>query len=252
MGIKNSVISNREMYRSFYTDKLDKILLRENGKIDYWLYKTKTEYFVHMKIPSEAIDKFYYDVVIKFTPQKGKVSTPVKILDDYDVSFFSNDPSFVFTFAHSFIKNGMFFTDLKSKMSKEAIKEVAKERNPKNEVGYVKSLYFAYLIMKQKGLFKKLLYVNAAVYDKDRLEKVVTHADIKIHDRQEQAKRISAEARRKNKSDTRSDHIISDDNDDSSFKIKTTKRISNTKTTSSVIGSKRSNIAKITKKTKRR
>ena len=47
----------------------------------------------------------------------------------------------------------MFIKELKDVMSKEAIKKVAQEKNPSNQVGYVKSLYFAYLIFKKENIF---------------------------------------------------------------------------------------------------
>ena len=64
MGVKNSVFSNREMYRNLYKDKLDKLLVRESGKIDYYLYTNKDIYIVHIKVPSETVKDFYYDVVL--------------------------------------------------------------------------------------------------------------------------------------------------------------------------------------------
>ena len=72
MGIANAVISNREMYRQLYTGKLDKIMVREMGHIDYKLYVGKKKYYIHFKIPSEIIEKFYYDVVIEFDEPKDK------------------------------------------------------------------------------------------------------------------------------------------------------------------------------------
>ena len=72
MGIANAVISNRGVYRELYRVRLDKILVRELGKIDYTLYKSKNKYYVHIKIPSEVIEKFYYDVVIEFSEPKNK------------------------------------------------------------------------------------------------------------------------------------------------------------------------------------
>ena len=65
MGIANSVMSNREMYRSMYSMKLDAIMVREMGKIDYKLYKDKNSYYAYIKVPSEVVEKFYYDVVIE-------------------------------------------------------------------------------------------------------------------------------------------------------------------------------------------
>lgn len=217
MGIANSVISNREMYRQLYTQKLDKIMVREAGrtnKMEYHLYKDGKRYIAYLKIPSEVVPEFYYDVLIEFTEPKGKKDDKKlkKILtgnnlDDYDVRFYSNDPSFVFTFAHAFVKNGIFFEDFADKMSKRAIKERAVEKNPKNIVGYVKSLYFAYLIMNRKGLFNKLKYLE--VYNKNAIMKKVMHADKKIDERTKAAQDLSKKNKRQKEQNkrNRADHL---------------------------------------------
>ena len=186
MGIKNSVYSNRELYRNMYKEKLNKVLLREVGRVKYKLYKSKKsdEYLIYMKVPSEVIKDFYYDVLVKFySDDKANLSS--RTLKDYKVKFFSNDPSFVFTFAHAMVKNDMFLTELKSKMSKEALSELGKTRNPKDEIGYVKSLYFCYLIMKDYNLFEKIKYENEETLDIKKILSEVEHSDKKIADRQE-------------------------------------------------------------------
>lgn len=186
MGRKNSVFSNMDLYKDMYKDKLDKILVRENGIIDYTLLKDKGDKFiVYMKVPSEVIPEFYYDVVIEFTPN-SKTDSSSRSLTNYNVKFFSNDPSFVYTFAHAFLKNDLFIKDLVPRMSKRAIKQVAVERNPGKEIGYVKSLFFAYLIMKRDGLFNKVKFeLVGGTYKKSRLLKEIEHSDKKVADRQE-------------------------------------------------------------------
>ena len=120
MGKENAVMSNREMYRRLYTEKLDKILMREAGKIDIYPYVDGKKYICHLKIPSESSANIYYDVVIEFTlPKDNPNETNLK---KYNVRFYSNDPSFVYTFAYSFLRNGLFFTDFKDRMSKTALK----------------------------------------------------------------------------------------------------------------------------------
>lgn len=192
MGKDNAVISNRTMYRALYSEKLDKILVREAGNIAYRLYKDKNKYFAHLKIPSEVIDKFYYDVVVEFTPPKGTITGST--LKEYSVRFYSNDPSFVYTFAHAFIANGMFIDDYKDKMSKKAVKQVAKEKNPKNQVGYVKSLYFAYLYMSSHGLFSKIRYIDK--YNATAVKRDIMHADRKIELRQEAQQRLDKQKKK--------------------------------------------------------
>ena len=186
MGKKNAVFSQREMYYNLYKDKLDKILVRENGKFDFKQYvdKKHDKYYIHAKIPSEVIANFYYDVVIEFSSD-NPVSKGVQILNGYNVRFFSNDPAFVFTFAHAFITNDLFIKELQNKMSKQAVKQIGQEKNPKDEVGYVKSLFFAYLLIKPRGLFNKRSYLDAPSMDFKKLDPLIMHADKKILLRQE-------------------------------------------------------------------
>lgn len=200
MGRKNAVMSNREMYRNMYAEKLDKILIRENGKIDYTLYIDKDRYLIHFKIPSEVVPNFYYDTVVEFVPNGPKsMATTIK---DYDVKFYSNDPSFVYTFAHAFIKNDIFIRDLLPRMSKEAVKKVATEKNPSNEVGYVKSIYFAYILMVRNSLFDKLKFkAFGQKYNRKRLLENITHAEEKIESRKKAEEDLNKGKREKNKHD---------------------------------------------------
>jgi len=194
MGKENAVISNRTMYRNLYTEKLDKILVREAGKVDYEAYHVGKKYICYLKIPSEVVPNFYYDVLVEFSAPKDKATALGANLKDYTVRFYSNDPSFVYTFAHAFIKNDMFIKDFENKMSKKSVKNRAVEKNPHNQVGYVKSLYFAYLIMSRRGLFSKTRYVDK--YSKSKLDREIMHADKKIEAREEEAKKIYANKRK--------------------------------------------------------
>lgn len=196
MGRKNAVFGNREMYRELYSDKLDTIMVRELGKIDYILYSSKEEYYIHFKIPSEVVPNFYYDTVIMFYTNNIAYKVD-RNLKNYDVKFYSNDPSFVYTFAHAFLENDLFIRDLVPRMSKEAVLKVAKEKNPRNEVGYVKSIYFAYLLCNRLGLFNKIKFeVGSSKYDKRTLLKDIEHADIKIESRKIKGEEVRSKNRK--------------------------------------------------------
>lgn len=191
MGVNNAVYSQRGMFRDLYVKKLDTIMVREMGKAKYTLYKSNDgRYFTHMKVPSEVVPKFYYDVVVEYYTTDNNVALE-PTLDKYLTKFYSNDPMFVYTFAHSFIKNGMFIEFLEDKMSKDAVKNVAKERNPNNTIGYVKSIYFAYLLIKQYGLNKKVMFdsYGEKFYKKTILDRV-EHANTKVTKRKEEGERI--------------------------------------------------------------
>jgi hypothetical protein len=193
LGKRNAVFSQREMYKGLYTDKFDKLLLREAGKIDYKLYhdNKRDEYYAHIKIPSEVVPKFYYDVVIQFFSHDVSDNISPSLLK-YNVRFFSNDPAFVYTYLRVFLKNDMFIRDLAPRAPKMALKEDPKERNPYEIPGYVKSIYFAYLFMKMKNLFTKSNYsLYGKKYDKNVLLREVEQAERKIAKRQEEGQKIA-------------------------------------------------------------
>ena len=241
MGKRNAVFSQRDMYKALYTEKFDKLFLREAGKIDYSLYtdKLRDRYVIHLKIPSETVKNFYYDAVILFyTNDVLRRTSPS--LQDYNVKFFSNDPAFVFTYLRVFLKNDLLVEDLKPKCSKLALKQDPVQTNPYQVPGYSKILYFAYLFMKNKNLFSKSFYNSYGnKYNAKELLKVVEHADDKIAKRQE----LGAEARSRAKdqvvkaSDTKREPISpsgSITSTTSSSFIKNTPTIKNTKTTGRV------------------
>lgn len=183
-----SVVTNRIMYKDMYKNKFNAVLVRERGNIKYTLYKDNDKYdshYVHFKIPSEVIPDFYYDTVIQFYTDDNAVKNEAS-LRRYYVKFYSNDPAFVYTFAHSFVKNKIFITDLEKKMSKEAIKNIAKMKNPKDDVWYVKSLYFAYLAVEKYNLFNKTYYnLNGKKYNKKELLDNIEQAEVKVQKRQD-------------------------------------------------------------------
>lgn len=233
MGIKNAVFSNREIYRNLYTEKLDKILLREVGKIKYTLYRDGDDFLIHLKIPSEPIEKFYYDVVIQFYTKDSTIKMS-RSLKDYYVKFYSNDPSFVYTFAHAMLKNDMFIRDLVPRMSKQAVKKAATEKNPKNEIGYVKSIYFAYLIMRNYSLFEKVNYETyGEKYNRKRLLENITHADEKIEARQKAQEELNKKKKLEKKKTSKERDVRTPSNDVSSYSnnIKGVRRTSTIKYT---------------------
>lgn len=191
LGKHNAVFSQRDMFKELYRGKLDNILLREAGKINYQLfYDNNDRYYIHIKIPSEVVNKFYYDVVIMFYSDKAEYFNS-NTLRDYNIKVFSNDPSFCFTYLYVFNKNDMFFEDLKEKAPKASLKDAPIERNPQEIVGYVKSLFFAYLYMRDHNLFNKFYYKNNGIkYNKKDLLMNVEHATSKIEKRQQEGEKI--------------------------------------------------------------
>ena len=235
-----SVITNRNMYKNLYRSKFDKVLLRENGKIEWRVYRTndnQDSYYIYIKVPSEVIEKFYYDVVIRlFTTENKKKSN--NILREYAVEFYSNDPAFVYTFAHAFSKNNLFIKDLEPKMSKSALKNVAKIKNPKDNIWYVKSLYFAYIIMERYNLFNRtILNQHSNKYNKRELLSKITHATEKVEARQEAQAKLDREKSKEKKIERKDTNIQS-------------KRIKTSAIVKTPVVSKKANLVKTVKTTK--
>ena len=191
--------TNRQIYKQLYQRKFDALMVRERGIVNYKIYKandTSDAYFIHFKIPSEVVEKFYYDVVIRLYTVGNDRKNDAN-LRNYFVNFYSNDPAFVYTFAYSFRKNKLFITDLEPKMSKKALRERAEIRNPDNQVWYVKSLFFAYLAMEKYHLFtRSMLNQNSEKYDKKKLMSNIMNADDKVAARQHEADLINQQKKK--------------------------------------------------------
>jgi hypothetical protein len=195
MGKGSSVmsVSHRELMRMQYKKKFDNILLREKGKIDYRMFTdtSKNEYWMYVKIPSELCKDFYYDTLVKFYADKN-VKGGGKNLFKYNVRFYSNDPAFVYTYAYVFAHNDLFINELISKMSKTALKKAPTEKNPSNSVGYVKSIYFVYLLMDNRSLNKTSVFEKQAEpLNVQFLMDNIMPADQKIAEREEAGMGVS-------------------------------------------------------------
>lgn len=195
MGKGSAVMSaaHREILRAQYKKKFDNILLREKGNMDYRLFydNKMNTYWIYVKVPSELVKDFYYDTVIKFYADET-IKGGGKDLFKYYAQFFSNDPSFVYTYANVFANNNLFIGELRSKMSIQALRDKPVEKNPTNSVGYVKSLYFVYLLMQNRNLNKVSIFEKQCdsldpKFFMDNVEK----ADTKISKRIEAGKGVS-------------------------------------------------------------
>ena len=234
------VYTNRNMYKNMYKDKFNKILVREMGTIKYELFTAndaEDSHYIYFKIPSEVIENFYYDVVIRLFTNENKNKSNAR-LREYSVQFYSNDPAFMYTFAHSFAKNNLFIKDLEPRMSKQALKQKAAARNPRDDVWYVKSLFFAYLAMEKYNLFAKSVYSGCKKYDKKYLLNNIMQAETKVRLRQE------AEEEKKKKEKTESKQKPNKVNTNNNISVDKTKKSRNTKSATIVKPTKSSRTTK--------
>ena len=227
---KSTVVTNRQMFKNMYKDKFDKLLVREQGSIKYTVYTSGAIYYIHMKIPSEVVPNFYYDVVVELYTKRNELKNKTT-LREYDVRFYSNDPAFVYTFAHAFSKSDMYIKDLESKSNRLALTHKANVKNPKDEVWYVKSLFFAYLTMEKYNLFSRAILENQAKpYDKNTLLSNIMNADDKIRLRQSEFEKLSKSEKKNTEVKTSSNRRKEDTGGSDNIKITKTTPITPRKT----------------------
>ena len=197
MGKRNAVMNAvaREAIASDYLKRYARIMMREHSDIHHVLYRDEkhNRYIAHINVPSETVPKFYYDILFEFTADEN-VKGGGEDLFKYNCRFFSNDPSFVYTYAHVFNQDGIFFSDLRSKMSKIAMKKPPTETNPNKTVGYVKTIYFAYLFMKARDLNNRQKFIAQSIpLSIRKILGDVEDADEKIAKRQEEGEKLHKE-----------------------------------------------------------
>lgn len=185
----------REQYKKIMADRLDVILLRENNFVEYECYKgTNNTYWLKIKVPSESTKGVTDDVVMKFNKPKDAINMGSTSLNhSYQVQFFSNDPAFNYTHAYVYNQNGLFPSELKKKASKVALKYRPSTTNLHETVTYCKSIYWAILIAKQRGLFAIDMYVKTV--NMTNFVNSIEDTDIHIQKRQEAKKDQAAEQR---------------------------------------------------------
>lgn len=180
----------REAIQRTYLEKFNNLMLRENGVIEYRKFRTNdNKYIIHIKIPSEVVKKFYYDVVFLFYADSS-VADLGRSINKYYFKAYSNDPAFVYTHCYVFNQNELFIEELKNKMIKEALTKAPTLKNPTQEIAYCKSLYFGYLFMKNRGLFNTLAWKDAEEYSVDKLRSQIMNADEKVALRQEEEAKL--------------------------------------------------------------
>ena len=195
-SIVGSTTAQMKLVTADYKRRFDTVLVREGGVCHYRLYKDGNDYYAFIKVPSEVVPSFYYDVVIKF---KGTVLNRVLgSLKTYNIQVFANDPAFCFTYAYSFNKNKLLIPELSPKIGDDFLKQRAIDRNPRNAIGIVKSLFFAYFIMEREKLFDKDKWEKAQEYDAKTLIKQLQYAPDKIADRQRIGQQV-AERKKRNR-----------------------------------------------------
>lgn len=148
--------STLQSYMSSYT--------KLNGEKKISVHATcqiEDSYYFHMKVPSESQtvngkEHYFYDVVIRFYSTNENVLNG-STLTLYDVQFYSNSPSFMYTYAYIYKQNDMLIETLYDKLDPDYIDVPPTKTNPSMKRSYDKSIFLAceYLINNEFTYLRK-------------------------------------------------------------------------------------------------
>jgi hypothetical protein len=158
MGKGSMAIPNRQMIKDDLSKRYDK--LKKKKKFEINVYKAQDEYYFHILVPSESERDNTYDVVLYFTYDENNEYKYDNFLNRYFIKFFSNCPSFTYTFAYVFNQYGFLVEGLRGKYKDEVIDQGPIVRNPGEIVSFEKSIYFACLAIQESFILRNKMYLN--------------------------------------------------------------------------------------------
>jgi len=157
MGKGSMAIPNRQLIKDDLDKRYDKLVKEKKIKLN--VFRDSDEYYFHFEMPSESERENTYDVVLHFTMGDENFKYD-NFLDRYYVKFFSNCPSFTYTFAYAFNLYGLLIDSLGDKYESEVLNNDPVTRNPGEIISYEKSIYFACRYLSLNKTFLNKMYLN--------------------------------------------------------------------------------------------
>lgn len=151
-------------------------LIKKNKKFKVRVYDISNDVYIQVLVPSETIDNFYYDVVIKFITGTNKVN-----LVNCNIQVFSNSPSFVFTYAYAYNNDNLLIDELKDKLHKKSLTEIPKVKNTELVTGYEKTIFYALFYIEQENLLMRSMFANMILRtNKEQMRRLIDNSEKKL------------------------------------------------------------------------
>lgn len=222
-GGKGNAALNIKSVKEGFTARYEKIV----KNIDYQIFLVKKDVYILVNIPS-SVQGIKYDILVKFTETSKSAGTSIA---DYDMKLFSNSPSFLYTYAYAYDKQGLFLTDCKRKLSAQMLKDIAKSKNPYGILSYDFSIFAAlHFIVSNDYLSLDTINQYGKKVNKTDVLKLVKNADALQKDRKFQKTAIK-EAEKAEREKIKKSIKDSDKDDEAVKEIKTVKNVKKVKTT---------------------
>lgn len=176
---KGDASVNVKMITNALSFKYDKYTDRATGKkkeikMKVFHQPMKDIYWIWLVIPSETERDNTYDVVYKFINPKSTNRLNVSI-SGFDIQIFANSPSFAYTYAFVYNKQGLLIPELTGKLGKAFMSKSPDTRNRNQVLLFDKYIYFgARYILDSKVLNRAVADVKASKYDAKYLGSIRT------------------------------------------------------------------------------
>lgn len=182
MGKGSNAIPARAVVKSVLRNRYEILYKSKTKLFTEKVYKAPNgEYYIHVKIPSESKERDNcYDVVIRYTlpDDESGLYKNTKTMNDFPLQFFSNSPSFTYTYAYAFNQYGFLIKELIDKYEDTVIETAPSTRNPSEIISYEKSITFAlFHIMDARLNIREVLDAKAVPLDFEKLIKSVKTTD---------------------------------------------------------------------------
>lgn len=173
---------NIRVIKDSYTAKYIN-MINKHGDPKYAVAKTGDGFYIYIKMPSESIEKLFYDIVIQVYKNPDGSTDNDSTIKNYGVRFFSNAASFVYTYAFTYNDNGLFINDLEDKFEdKTPLNTAPSTTNRSGIIGFDKFLFMASKFVEDELMsVKELEKLSDDVTMKDFLGYIDTFED-KLHE----------------------------------------------------------------------
>lgn len=197
MGKGSNALSSRHIIKEDLNRRFERLVKEKAIKLE--IYKDTISYYFHFIIPSESKRQNTYDVVLKFmVTEEEKHVLSDKNLNRYPVVFFSNSPSFTYTFAHSFRMYGLLVEELKTKYEKQVFDKLPITRNPGDIINYEKTIYFAarHLMLSPELMTKHYIDTKGKPFHLNAFKQKIRNTDQIQLEYQKEKRRVEKEKKK--------------------------------------------------------
>lgn len=225
-GGKGNTSLNISAVKEKFMDRYNKIV----KLIEYQIFLVKKDVYILVNIPS-SVQGIKYDILLKFN---GTAKSTGKSLADMNMQIFSNSPSFLYTYAYAYDKQGLFIKDCKRKLSPKMLDDIAKSKNPYGMLSYDFSVFAAlYFVVSNDYLSFDVIEEYGKKATKTEVIKLVKNADALQKDRKFQKDSIKL-AEKEEKAKIKKSIKLSDKLYEEPQETKNVKTTKKTKTVKSV------------------